>query len=114
MKFFYEDVLKAVGEFGPWQVKMIFFLWVPMFMCGMQWITTDFMGLEPKELVCEYNGCTDYQEALVKENIKDKLENYTDIFPNTTKYYGENTSTFAAELSIDFEEEELKKDMNIC
>ena len=114
MKFFYEDVLKAVGEFGPWQVKMIFFLWVPMFMCGMQWTTTDFMGLEPKELFCEYNGCTDYQEALVKGNIKDKLENYTDIFPNTTKYYGENTSTFAAELSIDFEEEELKKDMNIC
>ena len=29
MKFFYEDVLKAVGEFEPWQVKMIFFLWVP-------------------------------------------------------------------------------------
>ena len=46
MKFFYEDVLKAVGEFGPWQVKMIFFLWVPMFMCGMKWTTTDFMGLE--------------------------------------------------------------------
>ena len=114
MKFFYEDVLKAVGEFGPWQVKMIFFLWVPMFMWRMQWTTTDFMGLEPKELFCEYNGCTDYQEVLVKGNIKDKLENYTDIFPNTTKYYGENTSTFAAELSIDFEEEELKKDMNIC
>ena len=50
----------------------------------------------------------------MKGNIKDKLENYTDIFPNTTKYYGENTSTFAAELSIEFEEEELKKDMNIC
>ena len=36
MKFFYEDVLKAVGEFGPWQVKMIFFLWVPMFMCQVE------------------------------------------------------------------------------
>ena len=71
-------------------------------------------GTGAQELFCEYNGCFDYQEALVKGNIKDKLENYTDIFPNTTKYYGENTSTFAAELSIDFEEEELKKDMNIC
>ena len=100
MKFFYEDVLKAVGEFRPWQVKMIFFLWVPTFMYGMQWTTTDFMGLEPKELFCEYNGCTDYQEALVKGNIKDKLENYTDIFPNTTKYYRENTTIFAAELSM--------------
>ena len=66
----------------------------------MQWTTTDFMGLEPKELFCEYIGCTDYQEVLVKGNIKDKLENYRDIFPNTMKYYGENTTTFAAELSI--------------
>ena len=48
----------------------------------------------------------------MKGNIKDKLENYTDIFPNTTKYYRENTTTVAAELSIDYEEEELKKDMN--
>ena len=70
------------------------------------------MGLEPKELFCEHNGCTDYQEVLVTGNIKDKLEDYTDIFPNTTKYYGENTTTFAAEFSIDFEEEEHKKDMN--
>ena len=93
MKFFYEDVLKAVGEFGPWQVKMIFFLWVPMFMCGMQWTTTDFMGLEPKELFCEYIVCTDYQEVLVKGNIKDKLENL-EIFPNIMKYYRENTTTF--------------------
>ena len=73
---------------------MIFFLWVTMFMCGMKWITTDFMGLEPKELFCEYIVCTDYQEVLVKGNIKDKLENYMDIFPNTMKYYGENTTTF--------------------
>ena len=93
MKFFYEDVLKAVGEFGPWQVKMIFFLWVTMFMCGMKWITTDFMGLEPKELFCEYIVCTDYQEVLVKGIIKDKLDNL-DIFPNTMKYYRENTTTF--------------------
>jgi hypothetical protein len=83
-----------------------------MFMCGMQGTTTDFMGLEPKELFCEFNGCTDYQEVLVKGNIKDKLENYPDIFPYTAKYYGENTTTFAAESSINFEEEELKKDMN--
>ena len=72
-------------------------------MCGMQWTTTDFMGLEPKELLFEYNGCTEYQEVLVKGNIKDNLENYMDnldIFPNTLKYYGENTTTFAAELSI--------------
>ena len=72
---------------------MIFFLWVTMFMCGMKWITTDFMGLEPKELFCEYIVCTDYQEVLVKGNIKDKLEN-SDIFPNTMKYYRENTTTF--------------------
>jgi hypothetical protein len=78
MKFFSEDVLKAVGEFEPWQVKMIFFLWVPMFMCGMQWTTTD-MGLEPKELLifCEYNGCTEYQEVLVKGNIKDLKTTWT-------------------------------------
>ena len=68
-------------------------------------------GTGAQELFCEYNGCTDYQEFLVKGNIKDKLENYTDIFPNTTKYYGENTTTFAAELSINYEEEELKKDL---
>ena len=49
---------------------MIFFLWVPMFMCGMQWTTTDFMGLEPKELFFEYNGCTEYQEVLVGPLVK--------------------------------------------
>jgi hypothetical protein len=53
-----------------------------------------------KSLFCEYNGCTDYQEVLVKGNIKDKLENYMDIIPNTMKYYGENTTPFAAESSI--------------
>ena len=72
---------------------MIFFLWVAMLMCRMQWITTDFMGLEPTELFCEYIVCTDYQEVLVKGNIKDKLENL-EIFPNTMKYYRENTTTF--------------------
>jgi hypothetical protein len=55
---------------------MIFFLWVPMFMYGMQWTTTD-MGLEPKEIFCEYNGCTDYQEVLVKGNIKDWKTTWT-------------------------------------
>ena len=83
MKFFYEDVLKAVGEFGPWQVRMILLLWVPMFMCGTQFITTDFMGLEPGQLFCEYEGCTNtnYNSTVFFEvNTKDNVISYSTIF----------------------------------
>ena len=99
MKFFYEDVLKAVGEFGPWQVRMLFLLWVPIFMCGTQFITTDFMGMEPKELFCKYENCINYSKIFLDGTIKNKLENYSEIFPDTHEYYGEDASELAAALS---------------
>ena len=66
MKFFYEDLLKTIGEFGPWQIKIMFLLWVPMFMCGMEGKSTDFMVLGPKELYCKYQGCTSYMNFFTR------------------------------------------------
>ena len=92
MKSFYEDVLRTVGEFGPWQVKMIISLWLPMMLCGFQWVSTDFMAMEPRELFCHYEECknnfsskTIFQEP---EFIRDKLEHYGKIFPEVVKSYG--------------------------
>ena len=91
MKFFYEDLLKTIGEFGPWQMKMMFLLWVPMFMCGMEGKSTDFMVLGPKELYCKYQGCTSYMYFFTNKSITDKrkLDDYENIFPEIKNSYGD-------------------------
>jgi len=103
MKFIYEDLLKTIGEFGPWQMKMMFLLWIPMFMCGMQWVTMDFMVLGPQELYCHYEGCESYMEIFMDGSLisKDKLKKYENIFPEVMKVYGGlDKSSMAAGMSL--------------
>ena len=103
MKFIYEDLLRTIGEFGPWQMKMMFLLWVPMFMCGMEWKTTDFMVLDPKEMFCKYPGCTSYMDIFTNTSITDKkgkTNDYENIFPELKKLYGRlDDSSMAAGMS---------------
>ena len=42
-----------MGDYGRWQLKVVLLLWIPMFFCGTQFVTTDFMNWEPKVLFCE-------------------------------------------------------------
>ena len=41
-----------MGDYGRWQLKVVLLLWIPMFFCGTQFVTTDFMNMEPKVLFC--------------------------------------------------------------
>jgi len=105
MKYIYEDLLKTIGEFGPWQMRMMFLLWIPMFMCGIQWVTMDFMVLGPQEIYCHYEGCDRYMDIFTYEcgNLtnKAKLKEYENIFPNVKKVYGGlDKSSMAAGMSL--------------
>ena len=52
---------QVVGDYGRWQVKVVLLLWIPMFFCGTQFVTTDLMNMEPKVLFCKASAtCTSY------------------------------------------------------
>ena len=61
---------QVVGDYGRWQLKVVVLLWIPMFFCGTQFVTTDFMNLEPKVLFCEH---------------PDTCNSYDNIFPSNTR-----------------------------
>ena len=55
-----------MGDYGRWQLKVVLLLWIPMFFCGTQFVTTDFMNMEPKVLFCKDTvNCTsnDYEQV---------------------------------------------------
>ena len=52
---------QIVGDYGRWQLKVVLLLWIPMFFCGTQFVTTDLMNMEPKVLFCKASAtCTSY------------------------------------------------------
>ena len=53
MKYFYEDILREVGEFGPWQWKRLAILWIIMLICGSQFIIIDILLLKPSEFASQ-------------------------------------------------------------
>ena len=53
LKHFYEDILMAVGEFGPWQFKRLLALWLIMFTCGAQYTLMEFMSFKQDEFICD-------------------------------------------------------------
>ena len=103
----YEDVLKLVGDFGLWQLKTVLLLWIPMFMCGTQFVTTDFMVGEPRVLFCHndlvgncttfstpYNNSTTETNKLLQlfppkdgGSVDKNIEHYKMIFPDVDKYF---------------------------
>ena len=55
-----------MGDYGRWQLKVVLLLWIPMFFCGTQFVTTDFMTWEPKVLFCEDTAtCTSGYEPVI-------------------------------------------------
>ena len=100
MDLSYEEVIMEVGAFGVWQFRRIVLLWIPMLMCGTQFITTDFMVLEPKTLFCIYPGCNKYENIFVNGSVRENLAHYSRIFPNLSEYYGQKKSEMAAAMSI--------------
>ena len=60
-----------MGDYGRWQLKVVLLLWIPMFFCGTQFVTTDFMNFEPKVLFCkDTDTCTDYDDNIFPSNSR--------------------------------------------
>ena len=57
MNHFYEDILRVVGECGPWQVRRLVLLWLLMLMCGAHYTIIDYIELNTEEFVCSYGDC---------------------------------------------------------
>ena len=38
----YEAILSEIGEFGPWQKKIIVMLWIPSGFCGLMFMVYSF------------------------------------------------------------------------
>ena len=78
-------VPQVVGDYGRWQLKVVLLLWIPMFFCGTQFVTTDYMNMQvflgnqtrssavlvfqPKVLHC-------------KDTWKDTCDSYDTVFPS--------------------------------
>ena len=65
-----------MGDYGRWQLKVVLLLWIPMFFCGTQFVTTDFMNMEPKVLFCrDLVTCTSYEDDLpFPSNLRSVLD----------------------------------------
>ena len=64
-----------VGDYGRWQLKVVLLLWIPMFFCGTQFVTTDFMNMEPKVLLCQDTvTCTSYRPRVFPSNLRSALK----------------------------------------
>ena len=44
----YDEVLEKIGQFGPWQKKIIVFLWLPPILAGMGFMQYSFAAGTPK------------------------------------------------------------------
>ena len=90
-----------VGDFGRWQLKIVLLLWVPMFFCGTQFVTTDFMGYEPKQLFCDNykDVCeADLGNIFIPHEVG-KSEDMFKIFPDYSKYFDPSISKMVSSLS---------------
>ena len=86
MNHFYEDILRVVGECGPWQVRRLVLLWLLMLMCGAHYTIIDYIELNTEEFVCSYGECQDFDTSFFAEedlNVKDKVlrHQYDHVFP---------------------------------
>lgn len=60
-----------MGDYGRWQLKVVLLLWIPMFFCGTQFVTTDFMNMEPKLLFCQDKvTCASYEQDIFPSNLR--------------------------------------------
>merc|ERR1719430_2323656 len=107
----YQDVLNlVVGDYGHWQLKVVLLLWIPMFFCGTQFVTTDFMAWEPKLLFCEDRAtCTSYDPVIFPSNLSGSRresiiettgDRYKKIFPNISMHFLEDVTEMGKLMAI--------------
>ena len=53
----YDEVLKEIGEFGPWQKKLMVILWAPILVVGLAFMTYSFALGTPAGYRCFVPGC---------------------------------------------------------
>ena len=86
MKYFYEDIFRAVGEFGPWQMKRVMVLWWFMFLMGIHFTNVDYLEFNIKEFFCDFPNCKSYDTSFFVSSPKSleeivKMFNYSNIWP---------------------------------
>jgi len=94
MKYFYEDILREIGEFGPWQKRHLVILWMMMLLSGIQFTLIDYFEYRPDEFVCARPDlkCLAYDTSFFVESpaihIEKKINsyNYSHVFPKLVKY----------------------------
>ena len=60
-----------VGDYGRWQLKVVLLLWIPMFFCSTQFVTTNFMNMETEELFCKDTiTCTSYEQDVFPSSFR--------------------------------------------
>ena len=79
-------VPQVVGDYGRWQLKVVLLLWIPMFFCGTQFVTTDYMNMQ-----VGYNCFWKIKHARLvfqpkvlhcKDTWKDTCDSYDTVFPS--------------------------------
>ena len=53
----YDEVLKEIGQFGPWQKKLMVILWAPILVVGLAFMTYSFALGTPADYRCFVPGC---------------------------------------------------------
>ena len=61
---------QVVGDYGRWQLKVVLLLWIPMFFCGTQFVTTDLMNFEPKVLFCKHPDTCNSYDTIFASNTR--------------------------------------------
>lgn len=59
----YDEVLEKIGQFGPWQKKIILFLWLPPILAGMGFMQYSFAAGTPKSR-CLVPLCESYSNEI--------------------------------------------------
>ena len=59
----YDEVLEKIGQFGPWQKKIILFLWLPPILAGMGFMQYSFAAGTPKTR-CLVPLCESYSNEI--------------------------------------------------
>ena len=57
----YDQVLEKIGQLGPWQKRIIIFLWIPPILAGMGFMQYSFAVGTPSQYRCLIPFCESYE-----------------------------------------------------
>jgi len=101
MKYFYEDILREIGEFGAWQQRQLAILWMLMVISGIQFNLIDYFEYRPDEFICHPidDKCSNYDSSFFVNSsaihVEKKINkyNYSHVFPRLVQF-NRSTHTF--------------------